>query len=69
MAIAADNFARSATRFQIRYRYELAPLSNIYLVYSRDGFSSASLGDDSWQVFSQDWRNRTAESLVAKIRY
>ena len=37
-AIAADNFARSTTRFQIRYRYELAPLSNIYLVYSRGGF-------------------------------
>ena len=68
-AIAADNFARSTTRFQIRYRYELAPLSNIYLVYSRGGFSSASLGDDSWQLFSQGWRNRTAESLVAKIRY
>ena len=68
-AIADDNFARSNTRFQIRYRYELAPLSNIYWVYSRGGFSSASLGDDSWQLFSQGWRNRTDESLEAKIRY
>ena len=68
-AIAVDNFARPTTRFQIRYCYELAPLSNIYLVYSRGGFLSSSQGDDSWQLFSQGWRNRTAESLVAKIRH
>ena len=33
-----DDFSVSNLGFQIRYRYELAPLSYLYVVYGRGGF-------------------------------
>ena len=63
------DFGRTTTRFQIRYRYEIAPLSNIYLVYSRGGSAVDSGEQSPWQTLDQGWSNRNADNFVAKIRY
>jgi hypothetical protein len=68
--IPVDDFSVSDTALQIRYRYRLAPLSDIYLVYTRGGFfsddeDSQGLGD----LWSNGWDDKTAEVILAKIRY
>ena len=65
-----EDFSVSDTALQIRYRYQLAPLSDIYLVYTRGGFfsdneDSLGLGD----LWSNAWDDKTAEVILAKIRY
>src|SRR5690606_24755396 len=37
---AIDDFNVRNLGFQVRYRYELAPLSHLYLVYARGGYAS-----------------------------
>ncbi|NNG42557.1 hypothetical protein HJP15_06405 [Pseudoalteromonas sp. NEC-BIFX-2020_002] len=65
----ANDFSRSTTRLQIRYRYELSPLSNIFLVYSRGGRSVNDLNQANLELFSEGWGERTGDNFVAKIRY
>lgn len=64
-----SDFSSSTTRLQIRYRYEIAPLSNIYLVYSRGGQSIDDLDQSNTSLFKEGWDNRTGDNFVAKIRY
>ncbi len=64
-----SDFSRSTTRLQIRYRYEIAPLSNIYLVYSRGGQSIDDLEQSNFSLFKEGWDNRTGDNFVAKVRY
>lgn len=65
-----SDFSVSDSALQIRYRYELAPLSDIYLVYGRGGLFAA---DDSEagpeRLFRESWSNKYAETFLAKIRY
>ena len=51
-------FLRGVASFQIRYRYEIAPLSNIYLVYTKGGDmyeddNKMNMSD----IFQQPWEN------------
>ena len=66
------DFAIGSLAFQIRYRYELAPLSELYIVYARGGFHSG-INDDGLQnlgsTFSDALDNITADQFMAKIRY
>jgi len=65
-----SDFSLSDTALQIRYRYELAPLSDIYLVYSRGGFTSSDDADRGpWELLQDGWREKQVETIVAKIRY
>ena len=68
--IASSNFSVSDTAFQIRYRYQLAPLSDIFFVYSRGGFYGTEDGDEGPKtLFDEGWRGVQVESIIAKIRY
>lgn len=64
-----DSFSVSDTAVQIRYRYEIAPLSNVYLVYSRGG--RATLDDDTGfsSLFSPGWDKRDGDNISLKVRY
>ena len=42
-----DDFSVSNLGFQIRYRYELAPLSYLYIVYGRGGYEEDAVGRGS----------------------
>lgn len=55
--------------FQVRYRYELAPLSDLYLVYARGG----AMQDEYWRGAREQLRDsfdlRDDEQLLVKLSY
>lgn len=66
----ASDFGFSNLGIQLRYRYELQPLSDLFLVYSRGG--DGSLDDQSeglGRQLSRAWSGKTADQLFMKIRY
>ena len=67
---SADDFSLSDTALQVRYRYQLAPLSYIFLVYSRGGYFSSDDGNEGpGTLIKEGWDGVQVESLIAKIRY
>jgi hypothetical protein len=55
---------------QIRYRYEIGPLSELFLVYARGGFDL--LRDDQrgvGQLFGDMSDVRDADQFMVKVRY
>jgi hypothetical protein len=66
----ASDFSQSDTALQIRYRYELAPLSNVFLVYSRGGYFASDDGDmGPGDLIREGWDGIQVESIIAKVRY
>jgi len=62
-------FTQGITSFQIRYKYEIAPLSNIYLVYTKGGNVFNDDKDRSTsQTFREPWNNPDNEILSLKFR-
>ena len=55
--------------FQVRYRYELAPLSNLYVVYSRGGFGYDPYAAGAFDQFTDAFSLRDDEQLVVKLAY
>jgi len=67
---AASDFSLSDTALQVRYRYQLAPLSDIFLVYSRGGYFASDDGDEGARtLLHEGWDGVQVESIIAKIRY
>ena len=68
--IDSASFSLSDTALQLRYRYQLAPLSDVFLVYSRGGFYGTQTGDEgAVTLFESGWRGVNVESLIFKVRY
>ncbi len=64
------DFSVSQYSLQLRYRWEIAPLSDIFLVYTRQADLSAALGEDGFNdIFETAWRDPLADVFVFKIRY
>ena len=55
--------------FQVRYRYELAPLSNLYVVYGRGGFGFDPYPLGAFEQFGDAFSLRDDEQLVVKLAY
>ena len=69
-ARSSYDFSVSQYTFQARYRWEFAPLSDVFLVYTRQADLGAALGDDSFSdVFDNGWHEPLGDILVFKIRY
>lgn len=65
-----DDFAISDMVFQARYRLELAPLSDLFLVYTRIADTAARLNDERFDDLASDaWNMPFANQLVLKLRY
>ncbi len=67
----ADSFALRNLGFQVRYRYEFAPLSYLYLAYVRGG-SMFDAGAGRYSVgeeFSSAFDLRDSEQLLVKLSY
>jgi len=65
-----EDFILSYSGIQLRYRYMLGPLTDIFAVYSRgtDLFEEGrTLGLGS--LFSEGWTERTADQFLLKARY
>ena len=68
--VPVEDFSVSDTALQIRYRYELAPLSDIYLVYTRGGiWDSEDTSDSPTQLWHNAWDDVSDQRVQAKIRY
>lgn len=53
---------------QLRYRWEIAPLSDIFLVYTRLADGRGKLKGFS-DILSESYRNPLEDRLVLKFRY
>ena len=64
-----DDFVISRMTFQARYRWEIAPLSDLFVVYTR----GANLPRNSFfsfqELLAQSWDDRIVEQLAIKLRY
>ncbi len=72
-AIAAadlvEDFSVRNLAFQIRYRYELAPLSYLYVVYGRGGFDRSAIADGVDEALVDSFDLRDDEQLMVKLSY
>ncbi len=66
---AVDDFNVRTLAFQIRYRYELGPLSYLYVVYGRGGFDQGEEADDSSRLLRDSFSLRDDEQLLVKVSY
>ncbi len=64
-----DDFNVRTLGFQIRYRYELAPLSYLYVVYGRGGYRQGPYSDDVGGLLGDSFDIRDDEQLLVKLSY
>jgi len=64
-----DDFSVRNLGLQLRYRYELAPLSYLYVVYGRGGFDQSTSADDSDRLARDSFDLRDDEQLLVKLSY
>ena len=64
----SDDFSISDLNIQLRYRWQIAPLSDVYLVATKSGSNSKVLttfGD----LFEETVDNPLSDQIILKIRY
>jgi hypothetical protein len=65
----ARDFSISSVNLQLRYRWEIAPMSDLFVVYTRNG-SLRGMADASFRtMFSDAFEDPVGEQLVVKLRY
>jgi hypothetical protein len=64
-----EDFSVRNLGLQIRYRYELAPLSYLYVVYGRGGYAMDGYARATADVFSNSFALRDDEQLLVKLSY
>ncbi|MCB1692382.1 MAG: hypothetical protein KDI19_06420 [Pseudomonadales bacterium] len=66
----SDSFGISQMVMQVRYRWELAPLSDLFVVYTRGADRAIGLRDNSFGDLLEDgWNNPIGDVFVVKLRY
>lgn len=65
----SDDFAVSRLSFQARYRWELAPLSDLFFVYTRGGNLARTFEDDFSGMLEHAWTDKIVDNWVLKLRY
>ena len=68
-ANADDAFTISELALQVRYRWELAPMSDLFVVYTRHASLPSAVGEGFVGLFSNALDEPVAEQLVVKVRY
>jgi hypothetical protein len=63
------DFSVRTLGFQLRYRFEMAPLSYLYVVYGRGGFDSGPESRDSAGLVGDAFSLRDDEQLFVKFSY
>jgi hypothetical protein len=64
-----EDFSVRTLGFQIRYRYELAPLSYLYVVYGRGGYQEDAFSEDPGRSLRDSFDLRDDEQLLVKFSY
>jgi hypothetical protein len=68
-AAVVPGFRQGELGFQVRYRYELKPLSDLFVVYSRGGFAFEEGERGLGGLTSNVADNETADQFLVKLRY
>ena len=69
-ARASYDFAVSQYALQARYRWEIGPLSDVFLVYTRQADLRSALGEAGFnELFDNAWQDPLADIFVFKMRY
>lgn len=66
---ASGDFSISRMSFQARYRWEIAPLSDLFFVYTRGGNLDRNVSGDFPDLLQQSWTDEVVSSWVLKLRY
>ncbi|MDP1931798.1 MAG: DUF5916 domain-containing protein [Gammaproteobacteria bacterium] len=64
-----DDFIISRMTFQARYRWEIAPLSDLFVVYTRGSNLPGTMFDDYGGMLVEAWNEPIVDTLVVKLRY
>ena len=59
----------SETAFQVRYKYQFAPLSDLYIVYTRGGKYANLQTNQFEKIYSGAWANQNLDKFIIKLRY
>lgn len=63
-----DDFSVSQMNFQVRYRWQIAPLSDLFVVYMKGDLKKTDLMGFS-DLFDDNWSNPLGDYLIVKLRY
>ncbi|MFT4799575.1 MAG: hypothetical protein ACI9W1_003014 [Candidatus Azotimanducaceae bacterium] len=63
------DFTISRVTFQARYRWELAPLSDLFIVYTRGSDVDSMPDEDFGELLSDAWTDALIDIFVIKLRY
>lgn len=63
------DFSISRLVFQARYRWEIAPLSDLFLVYTRGSDLPSNPDDEFPDLLRGSWTDRVVDVFVVKLRY
>jgi len=66
--LASDSFGLTQMSFQLRYRWQIAPLSDLFIVYTK-GDNRRTILMNFDELFDNSWQNPLGEQLVVKLRY
>ncbi len=64
----SDNFNISDLSFQFRYRWQIAPLSDLFIVYTRADSSDTDITNFR-DMFSDSWNMPLGDFVIIKLRY
>ena len=67
--VTADDFIISRMSFQARYRWEIAPLSDLFVVYTRGANVPGGMFDEYGGLLVEAWEEPIVDVLVVKLRY
>jgi hypothetical protein len=66
---APNNFPISTVNFQLRYRWEIAPMSDLFVVYTKNSNQRGLPPAAFTNMFNDAFENPISEQLVVKLRY
>ena len=66
---ATDDFALSRLTAQLRYRWEIAPLSDLFIVYTRGSNLPGRVDDGFGDLFQDALDEPIIDYFVSKLRY
>ena len=65
----SDDFSISRATFQLRYRWNIAPLSNLFIVYTRTGSIDSTIQNSVIQTLRETIKQRNTENIAIKFRW
>ena len=64
-----DDFVISRLTFQARYRWQIAPLSDLFVVYTRGSNLPSNSFNTFQDLLEQSWNDRIVDTIAIKLRY